>query len=214
MVPVSPVPQYTSLSSQACRHAQGKLELASAGIHHPCTEACPSLGIRWLVVQVFQSWEWFSTTLQQCLPWSSFSPPAWYRVSLSWALGCLLSPPDHQKLHLCLDLAQLEPRLLVFLLLEQISLSSNFLSPPSLFHWPSATPRRPWWLVVGAWYKQLQHCQDTMACSVKLQLLVQYMCNAVFHLSEEEVEGKPSKPLLEDLRTSDVGLHQRLEHVI
>ena len=40
------------------------------------------------------------------------------------------------------------------------------------------------------------------------------MCNAVFHLSEEEVEGKPSKPLLEDLRTSDVGLHQRLEHVI
>ena len=39
------------------------------------------------------------------------------------------------------------------------------------------------------------------------------MCNAVFHLSEEEVEGKPSKPLLEDLRTSDVGLHQRLEQL-
>ena len=32
MVPVSPVQQYTSLSSQACRHAQGKLELASAGM--------------------------------------------------------------------------------------------------------------------------------------------------------------------------------------
>ena len=92
--------------------------------------------------------------------------------------------------------------------------SSSFLSPPSLFHWPSATPRRPWWLVVGAWYKQLQHCQDTIACSVKLQLLIQYMCNAVFHLSEEEVDGKPGKPLLEDLRTSDVGLHQRLEHMI
>ena len=51
---------------------------------------------------------------------------------------------------------------------------------------------------------------DRLQC----KLLVQYMCNAVFHLSEEEVEGKPSKPLLEDLRTSDVGLHQRLEHII